>query len=188
MENQDDKSKLKENSLSDFIETNHKLLTILGVFTALTVFSFNLPIKQYGYGLSFILFALTLLVWLEVWSKFPSGPGSFKLIWFENLLSFLILGIFLYWLLDFRGIWKDFLVVFLFVIFMSIFSLIMKKYDVFNRLFNTSPGKRKNLRYFLGLIIIITLFSISWKIAFLISPPVNSCLDSIYKTFQTPIP
>ncbi len=40
-------------SLASFIDANQKLISVLGIFTAISVFASNLPLKPVGYALSF---------------------------------------------------------------------------------------------------------------------------------------
>jgi len=87
----------KSPTLFDFIEENQRLITVLGVFTALTVFSSNLPLKPFGYVLSFMFMSLTVLLWLELWQKFPTKSGSWRLTVFENVLPFTVLAVIAYW-------------------------------------------------------------------------------------------
>jgi hypothetical protein len=178
----------KRITLTDFIESNHKLLTILGVFTALTVFSVNLTIKPLGYILAFIYFTMTILVWLEIWSKFPAGTGSWRLFWFENIISFLMLFIIAYWLIEYRSIWKYFLMPLLFIIITGIFSVIIKKFNIFNRLFHTKPGKLKFLRYLFGVLIMIVVLFLSIYLVSFFAPPTNTFLDGLRNYLATPLP
>ncbi len=130
-----------ENTISTFVEVNHKLITVLGVFTALTVFAANLPLRPFGNILSFMFLALAILVWLELWAKFPKGAVTWRLNWFENILSYAVMIIIAYWFLSFRDIWRIWLPFLIALLFLAGFSMVMKRYDVFDRLFKTEPGK-----------------------------------------------
>jgi hypothetical protein len=77
-------------ALYTFVEENHKLLTVLGVFTALTVFAANLPLRPLGSMLSFLFMALTVTLWLELLERFPSKAAGWRMDWFETLLSFTV--------------------------------------------------------------------------------------------------
>ena len=89
---------IKKNRLDEFIESNQKLISVLGVFTALTVFTANLQFKVFGYALSFIFMSITLIIWVELLEKFPKGDAHWRLKIFETLLSFSFLALILYWL------------------------------------------------------------------------------------------
>jgi hypothetical protein len=177
-EGKDNKNKRKKIiSLSDFIDQNHKLISVLGIFTALTVFTSSLQVKAIGNILSFIFLALTVLVWFELWGKFPSTDTTFRLTWFESILQFAIFGIVVYWLIEYRSIWKHMLTVLLFGIIAASFSQFMKRKNIFNRLFQTEHGRLKWLRYIFGIILIVIILIISVVVASIIAPYVNGFLD-----------
>ena len=174
----------KKNTLEKFIGDNKNLLTILGVFVAVTTFTTELPIKSVGSALTFIFLALTIIIWLEIWEQFPSRDNTWKLIIFENLLSFAMFGLVFYWLLNYRNVWRYVMPFFIAQILILIISAIFKKYNVFNRLFHTKHNERKILRHMLGLIILITIMCISFGIGEYIAPHVNDFLDKTYLKFQ----
>jgi len=126
-------------SLSGFIEENHKLLSTIGIFTALTVFSFNLKLSLFGYGLSFLFLAMTVLLWLELISKFPP-KGSGILGWFESILGIAVLGLIAYWFVDYGPVWNIIMPLFIQLLLLGIISFLIKKFNVFNRLFQAEPG------------------------------------------------
>jgi len=66
----------------------------MAVLAALAAFMKDLQIIG-GY-LSFIFTALTLLVWMELLTKFPKQSGTGRLFWFENLLTIGVLGLVIY--------------------------------------------------------------------------------------------
>jgi hypothetical protein len=175
-------------TLAQFIEDNHKLITVFGVFTALTVFAAGLPVRAVGTMLSFMFITLAVFVWMELWTRFPSNGGSWRLTWFENLLSLTVLILLAYWLLDFRPLWQYFLVVLLFLVFLGITSGILKRLNVFNRLFRTEPGQRRGLRFAFGIAIFLFVAYVSLQLAGLVTPPVNRWLDTISSALSTPIP
>lgn len=174
---------IKKNRLDEFIESNQKLISVLGVFTALTVFTANLQFKVFGYALSFIFMSITLIIWVELLEKFPKGDAHWRLKIFETLLSFSFLALILYWLLSYREIWHKIMFFPLTIIFatllINIFTIPIKKYDRFNRFFKTKPGKLKIIRHLLFLIIIIFFFYVSLWLATIISPYINSLLDEM---------
>jgi len=180
----DNSNRNSKNTLSDFIEVNQKLLSVLGVFTALTVFTSNLPLKPVGQGLSFIFLALTLLIWTELVQKFPSGTSTWRLILFENLILFCVFGVFAYWMLAYREIWRVFIAIPLLIIFSSIglgiVSFVSKKYNVFNRLFRTTSDRLIFLRFIGLMLIFILVTTASWHVSLAISPSINHILDKIY--------
>ncbi len=144
-----------ESTLGQFIEDNHKVLSMLGIFTGLSVFSSNLVLKPLGGFLSFLFLTLTLLIWLEVWQRFPSKSGSARLSLFENVLAVTILLVFFYWLVEFRRIApSEGLTMIITLVTLWVVSSILKRFNVFNRLFHAQPGKLKWLRSIFGIILI----------------------------------
>ncbi len=172
-------------TLTKFIEDNEKLINALGVFVAITVFVGELRLRAFGYVLSFVFMTLTVLLWIELWSKFPSERGDWKIILFENILSLGVLASFVYWLTDFRDIWHELLIFFIFSIISSLFSIVMKKFKIFNKLFHTQPNKLKWLRIVFGIIVLTIILSSSFLLAQLIAPTVNEIFDSINQSIKT---
>jgi hypothetical protein len=63
--------KPKKLTLGEFVETNQRLLSVLGIFAALTVFGGNLPEPLIGQMLSFSCLSITILIAIEVWRRLP---------------------------------------------------------------------------------------------------------------------
>lgn len=171
-------------TLKDFINENDKLLTTLGIFSALTIFF----AEQSGGLLSAFLsvgsLTCTVLVWLELWSNFPAGSVSRKLLIFENVLTGLAFILIFYWILklyefSILAIWY-----LIFLIFLSIFSLLFKKFNLFNRFFKAQPGSKKFLRYIIGGIVIVVTLWISQKLSILVLPSVNKFLTEAKSSFS----
>lgn len=175
-------------TLSSFIEDNHKLITVLGVFTALTVFASSLTLKPMGLVLSFLFMTLAAIVWLELCARFPSKSGTWRLTWFENILSFTVLAFIAYWLLDFRTIWKNLLLVLVGGLILAVVSATMKRFGLFNRLFRAQPGKKRVLRYVIWLLLVSATIFLSFWLAGLVTPSINRALDVITETMRTPAP
>jgi hypothetical protein len=72
-------------TLTDFIEKNSKLFSTLGAFVALSVFANNVPDKDAGKILSFLLLSLSLVVFLEILTNFSSVDLKGKLRWFNEI-------------------------------------------------------------------------------------------------------
>jgi len=164
-------------TLSAFIDDNYRLLSALGIFSALTLFASNFPLKAIGYALSFLFLFATVLILLEVWERFPSKMGATRLFWFENALFLSGLVLVGYWFLEFRGVWQHLLFVPIASVLMRLFSTIIKRFDLFNILFRAEPGARKTLRYIFGIALWAVLIVASVAIANLLSGPINAFLD-----------
>jgi len=178
----------QEHTLTEFVEANHRLITVLGVFTALTVFSSSLELRPFGYLLSFLFMTLAILIWFELWSRFPSKPGTWKLTWFENVLSFTVLALVAYWLVFFRSIWHTYLVLLVAGLLLAGITSVMWRYNVFERFFKARPGQKKFLRYSFGIVLVLLVLFISFLVADVVAGPVNTFLDAIREGIQTPSP
>ncbi len=96
----------KSLTLATYIEDNHKLLTVLGVFTALTGLSTNAPMKLFGVVLSFCCMGIALLVMVRLWLRFPAYPADVSTTLFKVFLFVAMLSLFLYWLAAFTNVWS----------------------------------------------------------------------------------
>ena len=172
--------------LGDWLERNQRLVTVLGVFTALTVFSRGLGPPDFGQFLSTIFFSLTLLVWLELWARFPSSGGSWRLSWFENLLSFAVMTLAVYWVFSVHRWYHDLITMAVFMGTLSLVSGGIRRWNLFNRFFHTTPGKRRTLRYVVGIILIASAFALAVGAAGFIGPPVDRWIDQITAELEGP--
>lgn len=149
--------KNEKKSLTEFIEQNHKLISVLGILTALTVFTYNLPLKLLGYLLSFGFLFLTILVWFELWAKFPKKPTSWRLSNFESTLQFLIFGLVIYWFLAYREIWHYLLVFPLWLVSVYLITWPILKYKLFKD--EKKKSRMSNfLRYLVGVLVVFFAF------------------------------
>jgi hypothetical protein len=182
----------EKNTLSKFIDDNQKLISVLGVFTALTVFTASLPLKVVGSMLSFMFLTLTLIIWTEVLEKFPKGEATWRLGLFEQILAYSFLGIIAYWLLSYREIWHSIMVIPLAIVIMTILNGIvtypLKKYNLFDRVTGVKPGKLKIVRHILFFFIILLPFCFSIWLAIVITPSINQFLDSAYVEIAKQLP
>ena len=153
-ENGEADQQAERNTLGEFIENNHRLLSAVGLFTALTIFATNLEIEILGAFLSFLLLSATVILWMELLEKFPaSAPATAKLTWFESTLSGAMLVVVFYWLLQFRGFWRSLLAIPIVLVLVGIFSGVLKRFDAFNRAFSAKPGQKRGWRYFVAFIV-----------------------------------
>lgn len=75
-----------EPTLTQFIESNQKLISTLAIFATLSAFANNLPDKDTGRILSFFLFTLALLVGIEILMSFPFVHRG-RLYWFKEIFG-----------------------------------------------------------------------------------------------------
>jgi apolipoprotein N-acyltransferase len=86
----DEKTEVSEPTLSQFIEDSHKLISALAILAGLSAFANNLPDKDVGKVLSFLLFALALLVETEIVLKCPMVRRG-RLYWFHEIFTLTML-------------------------------------------------------------------------------------------------
>jgi len=155
--------KAEKNTLSEFVEKNNRLLSAVGLFTALTIFATNLEPRVIGAFLSFLLLSATVMLWMELLEKFPaSAPATAKLTWFETTLSFALLVVVFYWLLQFQSFWRLWLMVPIALVLAAIFSAVLKRFNVFNRAFSAKVGEKRGWRYLvaIGVVTVSTVTAI----------------------------
>jgi len=181
-------SQPKKNTLSEFIDINHKLISVLGVFTALTVFSYNLALKPIGYALSFVFLTLTVIVWLELWAKFPKRPSSWRLTTFENILSYSTIGVIAYWLLAYREIWRIVLFFPVWLLTISIISYPVTKFGLLEKLFGWKFAQFTIVRYIFGFFLLFLALYIAGIIAAVVTPPINNFLDQLREELDKILP
>jgi len=156
-------------TLFQYIEENHKLITTLGVFTALTLFSRQIANGTFANLLSVLSLTLSLIIWLELSGRFPSKMGTARLYWFESVLGFTVMTLTVYWFLSTRSVFPWLTLVLTFIGTSYLLSAIAKRHDLFNRLFKAHPGQRKGLRYVLGIILLALMVAISILAASLVA-------------------
>ena len=142
--------KAEKNTLGEFIENNHRLLSAVGLFAALTIFAANLEIEAIlGAVLSSMLLSATVILWMELLGKFlDSAPATEKMTWFGFTLTVALFVMAFYWLLQLQDLWRWQMIPIAGVL-VGIFSGVLKrlKRAVFNRAFSAKPGQKRGWRY-----------------------------------------
>ena len=90
--------------------------------------------------------------------------------------------IIIYWLLDYRTEWDQFLTLLFFLLIMALVSWGLKRFNLFNRISGASPGRLRGLRYTFGIIVILAVVVISLYIAGKVAPPIDRFLDAAFAT------
>jgi len=175
-------------ALHAFVEENHKLLAVLGVFTALTVFSASLPLRALGSVLSFLFMAMTVLLWLELLERFPAKTTGWRMNWFEILLTFTVLVLVLYWFVDYRAVWEDWLVIPIAAPLLWVAAALMDRFDVFNRVFHAKPGEKRSIRYALWATLLFASLVAALFVAQLVAPHVDRWLDKVAESAVDALP
>jgi hypothetical protein len=119
-------SETKKVTLKQWIDDNERLLTVTGVFVALSAYFSQL--SGIGRYLVIITFAMSLLLLVEVYSSFPKkGDMSYRLVAFSAALFALVLYMGVYFaetyrtfLLESSGIW-------LWIVYLLVLGLVLEK-------------------------------------------------------------
>lgn len=176
-------------TLAQFIEANHKLLSTLGIFTALSVFSGNLGLRSLGYILSFLFLSGTILLWFELLMRFPAVSATWRLVWFENVLSFAAIALVGYWLLEFQTIWRAGLIFLVTAVIALLLAALlsggMKRFSVFNRLFRTAPGSGVTLRNVTYSVFVGVVLLVSYGLSRLLTPYLVRLLDLLRDSLKS---
>jgi hypothetical protein len=158
-----EKEQKSEISLRDFIKERGDLISTLGIFAGLTLFSHNFISGKIGEGISFLFLSGFVLLFLELWSTFPKQRGTTRLAFFEDALVFTGFGIIAYWFVRLWFLSIDYFIVVISLL-VSIFIVnflmtILKKMGIMDRLFNQVKSEDPK-RYLFGTIVIVLIFFI----------------------------
>lgn len=175
---------VKKITLRDFLLQERNLISSLGVFIALTIFSQSFIEGVSGTLLSLLFLLLALLIFFELWEQFPKKKGTTKLSLFESYLSIGSILIFLFWLSQLKKIDED-LPIFVITLLlygptMAFFSEnVIKRFNVFNRIFNTQENEKKIVRYFFGYVAMIAIFFLIYLVIYCLQEYINQFLNTM---------
>lgn len=164
-------------TLSELLENNQKLIEVIGVFTAISLFTGQLGIRFFAYIITFLFMTLVLVLCVELWTRIPSQSDSLKVMMFKDILTLAVLSLALDFFVDYRDIWRHFLI---FPIFAAIFGAVFFGFVV-PAVRRSSVRKNKRLLGLVAWVIVIGLGYLSIRLAVLVEPSVNRFLDTLYK-------
>lgn len=158
-----DKDKEKKTTLRDFLIKEHNLISSLGVFVALTIFSHSFLEGIFAIFLPLLFLLLAILIFFELWEQFPKNGGSIRLVFFESYLSIASVFIFIFWLSQLQALDNELPILVLSLLLygpiMTFISVrIIKRFDIFNGVFVVGDGQKKFLRYVFAYLIIFAVF------------------------------
>ena len=183
----------QKTSLKDFVDQNSKLISILGVFSALTVFVQEIvkkPIGElFGYVLSFLFLSLSIIILFELMSKAKVKSPSARLRFFKYILQLAIVGILFYWLLSYRTIWRVVMPFVVYGIILWLFSFIIMNFKVLKKLDNTNSIKLRILKIIIGLgilyIVIFVIPNFITPIAEIINNGLDEMKDGLERLYES---
>ena len=177
MDKKEEKSKIKEIkpkevTIRDFIDKNHRLFTVMGVFGGLAALFTRLENAEY---LAFISFAILLLLDWELWITFPkSEEASSSLTVFEWFLQFFLFMIAIYIYSTYvsahmtHKLVSTILPIILFGVFAGITVLIFQKFRLYEHIRKVAPEGKSYapiLRGWFALLIIIVVACLAIALA-----------------------
>lgn len=171
-------------TLRSFLIKEHKLITSLGVFITLTIFTKSFLTGNFSTFVTLLFLFLAFLIFFELWEQFPKNNGSTKLSLFEAYLSIGSLLVLLFWLLELKEleIGGHLIVITLFLygpIMTLLSNQIIKRFNIFNRIFNTKNNEKKIIRYAFGYITIVLSFVVVFMVVYYFKDYINQILDAI---------
>lgn len=170
-------------TLREFAETNTNLLTVFGIFNALTIYSASISNTYFSMGLSFLFMGMAIIVWIEIYNSFPSEQETTSLILFKYFISLTALLLILYWIYDHIYIWRKIIVLPLFILVSSTIVYFVKtKFHEKIQPPNDHASKWTKIKtkiIFVSLIALILI--VAWTISVLLIEPGLLILDCIEK-------
>lgn len=106
---QDNNTKDETLTLKEFIDEHQKIISVIGVFTALAIFWSNSPLKEVGSFAAFWCLLATVPMYIQIWTAPKTKKYSWLLLIFLNLLFPLIINTVWYVLLAFRPQWQQYM-------------------------------------------------------------------------------
>jgi hypothetical protein len=111
-------------TLSEFIDDNHKLVTSLAAFVAVTAFSSQLPSNDIKLNMAGFAFLGAFLLAFELLRQLPSPPRQWRLDAFAYVLVILLFTMGYYWLSQFQNIWAPLVPVVIVLIVFLVLALL----------------------------------------------------------------
>jgi len=176
----------KKRTLSEHIEENQKLITVIGVFTALAIFAKNIEIVQIRTMLSFLFISIAILVCIELSLKKYDNKPTWRLILFDYAILLSVLFLVGYWLITYFETWSSFIIIPMYLSFITIFIYLLKKIKVIRNLNNPETIKFKKIKLTLHYLIFILIIILSMIITSLIKEPFSDFLKEQHNPFINP--
>lgn len=164
-------------TLGHFVNDNINLLSALGIFIGLTIFSTSLPLALLGQLLSFILFAATLLLCFELWTKFPPSviTGTWRLYVFKQLMGLVTILTACFWVVEFRTLFVRAVPFFLTTAVPILWLYKWRGDERFWRMLSRARSKRS---YMIDLVIMVgAMLTIHWLWNTWAAPGVTALLE-----------
>ena len=160
-------------SLAAFIKENIALLTALGVFTALTIYTNNIP--TFGPYLSFLSFSISVFIWFQLLILLPEREKESKLLsLFQTSLTLIFFYNVIYWIFYCKQVWVEMLFVTILLILLAIANYLLEKYNIYNKVF-----KKRNKA--IKIVFVFIIYSICFFLSTYLYKWLNYALDILSK-------
>ncbi len=170
-------------TLREFVEENHRLISVLGVLVALSAFSSGLRPGNLGLTLASVFLAMAVLVMLELWTAFPRGHATKRLEWFGVGMLATMGLVSVYWLLAFRQIWRGVLALPVWAALTTAFGAIISRpriASLVSRLLRDRGRAGEAAWIALAVVITFALLYVSVRLARIAEPIVYHALTSLF--------
>lgn len=168
-----------EKTLKEYIDENDKLLSVLGVFSALTLFFNGNADNNFTKALAVLSLFLTFLIWMEVWINFPRKNNSLILGQFGIILTGSSIIFTFYILTEIYNISSTLFTLTTGSIIFVITLYIVSKLKVFNYLSEGSSKRVKNIKIGIGILFLCGIIINSTLVAVIISPYLIKFLNAL---------
>lgn len=154
-------------TLRTWVDENHKILTLLGIFTALNAFFNNLYASSKTFSmlfLSFVTFLMFLVFCIEIWISFPRREETFskRLIVFETLFVIFLISVMFYFFDTYKEIIKKFIFFFFVPIYAIVLTRIIEKTRIHVSIRKMRGKKKENITsYVFSLLVNIIILILS---------------------------
>ena len=153
-------------SIKDFIHESHELITVMGVFAALSVyFSFNIntAIDEF---LSFFSLIIFLLICVEILISHPSSEHmSLSLALFQFCFIMFVISLIRYIFSIHKVIVMIFLFPILLIIYFIVIFIMFRKFKIFKYVRKTAE-KHKTLSWFIRDVDLLLIFVLSLLLSY----------------------
>lgn len=166
--------KAQKTTLRDFIEKNHNLFTVMGVFAALTALFTRFENAEYLVVISFLIF---LVLDIQLWVLFPkSEHASFSIVVFEDLMQIFLFALFAFLVQNYIASYLHIVLPFIFFgAFIVVGILLIKKLRLYEYVRRIAP-EDKLFSVFIRALVAGSVMGLIFLLAFYVSQYLLSLL------------
>jgi len=181
----DDEARAPKQTLKGFIDENHRLISVLGVFAALILFALQLKLGPFTGLMIAGLFTCAMLLWVELLLQFPKDASG-RLGLFEAGIQATMLVIVLWWLLVMEkllGVALVFCAAWVGLMYLT--GAAAEKVLVLKRFRATRFGKGRLGALVFGLVMVLACAAIAARLSTWAYPAVHEAMTSLGSGLRT---